>query len=226
MKRFIMAALLLAGTAPALAAWQDRTVLDTELQTWLDGQLARTPGARARLGQLDDRLRLQACKRLDFALPQGARLAGNVLIEVRCAEGAAWRIRYPVHVAYSTRYLIAARPLAAGKTLSADDFSVMEGDIASVPGSVVTDEQMALGQTLTVAMAPGAVLKSEMLRAGTVVRQNQKVRVMAVFDGIEISNDGVALNNAGAGDVVRVRVGRNRIISGIASPDGSVRVGQ
>jgi flagella basal body P-ring formation protein FlgA len=55
-----------------------------------------------------------------------------------------------------------------------------------------------------------------MLRAPYSVSQGQAVQVIARGSGFSIRGEGVAMNNAGEGQTVQVRVGSGRMISGIA----------
>ncbi|GAA5785030.1 flagellar basal body P-ring biosynthesis protein FlgA [Chitiniphilus shinanonensis] len=210
----------------ALAAPQDLAAVQDAVANWLDAQLAPTAGASYRLGEIDNRLRLDGCQRMDLQLPQGYRLVGKTMIRVRCVEGARWAINYPVTISIMATYYVASRPLASGRTLLATDLAPQQGDLAQLPGSVVLDPATAVGRVLNSAVSQGGPLRLEMLRAATSVRQNQRVRVLFQLDGLEVSNEGVALNNAAVGEVVRVRVGNNQIVSGIALDNGMVQATQ
>ncbi|WP_169307340.1 flagellar basal body P-ring formation chaperone FlgA [Chitiniphilus eburneus] len=208
------------------AAPQDLRAVQDAVANWLDVQLAPTPGASYRLGEIDNRLRLDGCLQLDLQLPQGYRLVGKTMVRVRCIEGARWAVNYPVTVSILATYYVAARPLASGRTLQMGDLAPQQGDLAQLPGSVILDPAMAVGRVLNSAVSQGGALRGEMLRAATSVRQNQRVRVVFHLDGLEVTNEGVALNNAAVGEVVRVRVGNNQIVSGVALENGRVQASQ
>ncbi|UXY13990.1 flagellar basal body P-ring formation chaperone FlgA [Chitiniphilus purpureus] len=217
---------LLCLCAPlASAAPQDLNQVRGAVADWLDAQLAPTPNASYQLGEIDRRLRLEACQQLDLQLPQGYRLAGKTMVRVRCVAGARWAINHPVTIAINATYYVAARPLAAGHTLQAGDLATQQGDLAQLPGSVILDPAHAIGRVLNSPVAQGGPLRSELLRAGMVIRQNQRVRLIFRSEGLEVSNEGIALNAAAVGETVRVRVGNQQIISGLARQDGMVDAG-
>ncbi len=211
--------------AVAQAAPQDMRALQNAVADWLDAQLAPTPDASYQLGELDSRLRLDACQRFDLQLPQGQRLAGKLMVRVRCVEGARWAVNYPATISLVSTYYVASRPLSAGREVLADDLVAQKGDLATLPGSVIVNAGQAIGRVLNSAVAQGGVLRSEMLRPATAVRQNQRVRLVFRSGEMEVSNEGVALNTANVGEVVRVRVGNNQIVSGIAREGGLVEAG-
>ena len=72
------------------------------------------------------------------------------------------------------------------------------------------------------AIAPGAPLRSGLLRAPIAIRQGQVVRVVALGDGFALATDGRALADAAAGAPVQVKTVGGRLLTGIARPDGSV----
>ncbi|BCL75278.1 hypothetical protein JHS3_10140 [Jeongeupia sp. HS-3] len=174
------------------------------------------------VGEFDSRLRLAACARRDIQLAPGARLIGNTHVRVRCVEGASWAINLPVQINQNVSYYVAARPLPAGQVLSAADIQLQQGNLGQLPGSIVLDPSQALGRTLGTALASGALLRAEMLRAAIVIRQGQRVKLTVRMNGIDVSNEGAALNNATEGQLVRVRLLGNQIVQGTAMADGSV----
>lgn len=218
----------LAISPPALAAGkQDMAALQREVRQWLDDSLANSPGTPSyQISALDSRLRLDACRDMQVSLPAGNRLVGRSLLRVQCIDGASWSVSVPVQISISVTYYTAARPLAANQEIRAGDLAPQQGDLASLPGSVVLDPAQAVGRTLNSAIAAGNPLREEMLRGQTVIQQNQKVRVIFREGGIEVMNEGTALNNAQEGQPVRVKVSNGQTVQGAARADGSVEVGK
>ncbi|MBB5190549.1 flagella basal body P-ring formation protein FlgA [Silvimonas terrae] len=219
--------ILCALTAlPSLAAGQvDLATIQRTAGSWLDQQLSQYQGQSSyTFGKLDNRLRLDSCNAMDVKAAPGYRLAGNSMLRVTCVDGATWAINLPVKISVQATYYVAAKPLAAGHELAEGDLAPQQGDLGQLQGSVVLDPSIALGRTLTTAVAAGAAVRSEMLRAPIVIQQGQKVRVLIRVGEIEVSNDGFAMNNASEGQNVRVRVGTSTIVQGIARADGAVLV--
>jgi len=218
--------LLAAATAMANPHRQDLATIEHAVSAWLDQSLLNSPGKVSyQITPIDARLRLAPCQEYDIGLPPGYRLAGKTMVRVACVGGASWRINVPVHVSIKATYYIAARPLAAGKEIREGDLQAQEGDLASLPGSVVLDPANALGRVLNSAVAAGNPVRLEMLRAPIVIVQNQRVKVRFREGNIEIANEGVALSSAQEGQAVRVKVGNGQVITGTARGNGVVDVG-
>ncbi|WP_156970681.1 flagellar basal body P-ring formation chaperone FlgA [Andreprevotia chitinilytica] len=220
--------LAVAATATAtLAAGpaQDLKAIQRAVGDWLEGQLANSQGtANYQIGEIDSRLRLDACQRFDIQMTAGSRLVGNTMVRVRCIDGAAWGINVPVKVSIQSTYYVAARPLKAGSEIQPGDLIPQQGDLSLLPGSVILDPTQAIGRMLNSAVPSGGVLRGEMLRAAVVIQQNQRVKIIFRDGDVEVSNEGTALQNASEGQTVRVRVGNNQIIQGIAHSNGMVEV--
>jgi flagella basal body P-ring formation protein FlgA len=57
-----------------------------------------------------------------------------------------------------------------------------------------------------------------------VIKQGQSVRVISTGAGFSVSAEGKAINNAGVGEVVRVRMESGQTVSGKARADGIVEI--
>lgn len=202
-------------------------ILQSTVRDWLDQSLANSPGtASYQVGALDPNLYLPACRDMQVSLPSGYRLLGRTQVRVQCAAGATWAVSVPVQVSILVNYFVAARPLAANQEIGTGDLMAQEGDLANLPGSVVLDPGVAIGRILNSSVAAGNPVRQEMLRSPIVIRQNQKVRILFRSGGIEIFNEGTALNNAQEGQPVRVKVNNGQTIQGLARMNGDVEVSQ
>ncbi|NUQ50808.1 MAG: flagella basal body P-ring formation protein FlgA, partial [Phycisphaerae bacterium] len=56
------------------------------------------------------------------------------------------------------------------------------------------------------------------------VRQGQAVSVIGVGAGFRVASEGRAMNNAGAGERVRVRLADGQVVSGTAQAGGTVEI--
>jgi flagella basal body P-ring formation protein FlgA len=178
-----------------------------------------------RAGPLDARLKLSACSEYQPFIPANVRLAGNVNVGVRCLGPSRWSVFVPVRIRIERLYVATAAALAAGKTIEAQDLVLLKGDLGALPAGILTDPEAAIGKNLRVSLASGQPVRAEQLLAPRVIRQGQTVRLVVRTSGFTASNEGQALNGAGAGEVVRVRTPSGTVVSGIAAADGTVRVG-
>ena len=102
--------------------------------------------------------------------------------------------------------------------------SIQREERVRLIGGILTDEQQALGRSAKLSIAAGRPLRSDMLRQPLVVQQNQTVKVVTRGPGFQVANEGRALNNGLAGQVVQVRLGNGQIVSGIARASGIVEI--
>ena len=87
-----------------------------------------------------------------------------------------------------------------------------------------TDPRQVIGKVLRYSITAGQVLREDMLRQPYSVTQGQVVQLAVQGNGFSIRSEGVALNNAGEGQSVQIRVGSGRVISGVARAGGVVEI--
>lgn len=186
-------------------------------------QTAALPGkVTYRIDPMDSRIRLAECDRLEAFLPVGSQLIGKTSVGVRCTKTNVWSIFVPVNIRVSLNLLVSARQLPSGHTLQSEDIATQTVDASRIEG--LTDNKQALGQVLRYGIGAGQVLRENMLRPPYSVTQGQAVQLAVQGNGFSIGGEGMALNNAGVGQAVRVRVGSKRVIGGMARANGTVRI--
>lgn len=211
-----------AQPAPAM---HDLATLPYLIQGFLQAETKGMPGDVSwTVGKPDARLRVASCPNPEVFLPNGSRLWGKTLVGVRCSSPTAWSVMVPVSVEVKGRYLSAAAPLGQGQVITAADVSVSSGDLTSLPAGIVTDEQQAIGKSVSMSITAGTPLRQDMLRAPLIIRQGQTVRIRAVAKGFSVSTDGRALGNAAAGQVVQARTPNGQTVSGVAQAGGVIDV--
>jgi flagella basal body P-ring formation protein FlgA len=167
---------------------------------------------------------LAACTSLEPFMPPGARTWGRTTVGVRCVGEHPWTLYVQARVAVQVTYYTAARPIGPGDTLSATDLQPRDGDLASLPQTVITDPSQALGAVSLERIAAGLPLRTDMLRSASSVVIGQTVRIVAAGPNFTISTEGSALNNAAPGQRVQVRARNGQIISGVVKDAGTVQV--
>lgn len=206
-------------------AQQDPAPVKLAIENWLKIQTKDLPGQVSyEIGGLGRINQFATCASFDVSRLAGTQTLGRINVMVRCLGDTAWRIYVPVHVRAKAEYLIAARPIASGQTLVEKDIATQLGDIAELPARTLTDTSLAVGKAAASSIPAGSPLRSDMLKALTVVRQGQTVKVISRGAGFEVANEGRALNNAVEGQVAQVRMGNGQVVSGIAKIGGSIEV--
>ncbi|MFA7299646.1 MAG: flagellar basal body P-ring formation chaperone FlgA [Sideroxydans sp.] len=175
-----------------------------------------------KIGAIDPRLMLDSCSTLNAYLPAGAKLQGNTSIGVRCTAAKGWTIMVPARISVTVNLLVTSRPLAQGSTLSAGDFTLQRGEMDR-PNLLISPRQ-AIGQIVKYALGAGQILRADMLRAPNVIRQGQTVTLALPGNGFLVSSEGHALNNAGAGADVRIRLATGQVVLARATTSGSAEL--
>ncbi|MCB1886675.1 MAG: flagellar basal body P-ring formation protein FlgA [Rhodocyclaceae bacterium] len=218
-------ALVLLLAPSLLSARQDPAPVRQVVAEFLAGQTAGLAGEiRTEVGELDPNNHLPPCERFSAFLPSGQRAWGQTTVGVSCQAPATWTAYVPARVRVLGDYLVLARPLRSGQVVGPDDLEWRRGDLADDGDGALTDATQAVGHPARIAVSAGQPLTRHMLRLPPVVKRGQAVRVVTVGEGFRVSNEGKAMNNAGAGESVRVRLNRGRVVTGVARPDGSVEV--
>lgn len=182
-------------------------------------------GARVELemGELDPRLKLAPCERIEPFVPSGTRLWGKLRIGLRCMAGpVAWKVYLPVTVKVYGQALVAAGPLQAGAELTVLDLRYAEVDLGSLNTPAFTDASRLAGRVLTRALATGEPVRGDALRTRQWFGAGEIVTLTAMGRGFAVSSEGQALNPGMEGQPVRVRTESGRIVTGL--PVGARRV--
>lgn len=221
--RIACIALFLACTGTATLAQSD--ALQQAIGQFVQEQTRGMSGeVRYTLGLTDNRASLPGCTAYQVFLPAGGKLLGNTSVGVRCQSPTTWSTYVPLKISIIDRYLVTARALASGQSITTDDLNEQRGDLATLPAGTLTSRDQAIGKSPRFAIGAGQVLRSEQLSNAILIRQNQSVRVVARGNGFSASTEGKALNNAAEGQVVQVRTSSGNTVSGVVQTDGTVSV--
>ena len=220
-----------AGAAFAQPVADPARELAPITQRWLSDALTRAPASGTPLrmevvvGELDSRLRLAPCARVEPYLPPGAKLWGRMRLGLRCVQGATpWNVFLPVTVkAFGPAWVLVGN-VAPGAPLSASDAMESEVDWAAEAAPVAASPDQWVGQVASRQLVAGQALRQSMFRAPHLVRAGAQVKVVARGPGYAVSAAGQALTAAGAGETVRVRMDNGRVVSGLVSESGTIEV--
>ena len=222
---FLLAPFLLSITLPVWAgALQNHAEIRAAVEAFVRAQTSTLSGQVAvKVDEIDRRIALPACQKLEAFLPPGGQLLGNSTVGVRCPTGKkGWKLFLPVHVTVTVDRLIASKPLQQGQALHAEDIISQSGELAQT--GILTDPALVVGKIIKYNIAAGQVLKQDMLRTPYAIKQGQTVQIWAEGAGFRIRSEGRALNNAAEGQLVRVRTTSDQVISGTARSGGVVEM--
>lgn len=177
------------------------------------------------LGQLDSRLELAPCARVEPYLPQGAKLWGRSRIGLRCVEGVKpWNVFIPVTVKVWGPAWMLTRTVAPGEVLRAGDARLGEVDWAAHPAQVLVHQDDWLGVASARGLAPGQALRINMVRPVRVFDSGADVKVVVKQAQFHLASSGKAMSHGFVGQPVRVRLGSGKVVSGRVKRDATVAI--
>lgn len=201
-------------------------------QRWLDNAVSgiRPAGTTAlrmevTVGELDSRLRLAPCARVEPYIPVGTRLWGKTRLGLRCLEGSAkWNVFLPVTIrALGSAWVIKGN-VASGAVLTEADAIEAEVDWAEELSPIVSSPSAWVGQVASRALTTGQALRQAMIKPAQVFQAGTQVRVVAQGTGFQITSDGQAVSTGVVGQSARVRMDNGRVMSGVVLDNRTVKL--
>ncbi|KHT23661.1 flagellar basal body P-ring formation chaperone FlgA [Pectobacterium brasiliense] len=163
------------------------------------------------------------CEAPQITLPGNTKMWGNVSLSVRCGQQRRF-IQTEVQV--TGNYVTSARLINRGTTLTEKDIRLTKGRLDLLPLRPILTLPGAQGAVLLRDLTPGQVITASMIRRAWAVKAGQSVQIIAQGEGFTINGEGKAMNNAAAGQAVRVRTANGQIVSGITNEDGIILISQ
>lgn len=177
------------------------------------------------VGRIDNRLKLARCESGLEVVFGNNRLPGNVSLAVRCNTGKPWKIYIQATVnAYEMIY-VARAPIARGASFSDGNLHRVKHNITSLNGNYITDLSSLKGQVAKRHIRKGEMIRPFLVVKSKLVKRGEQVSIIAETAGITVRMTGKALNDASAGEHVRVKNNNSkRIVEGTAINRGIVKI--
>lgn len=178
----------------------------------------------ANMGQHDIRVSLVSgespCDDPFASLPRKANeRGGRVSVSVMCTEG----LRYmQVQVDVHQGVVAASRGLEKGHVIADNDMIIRPVILSDHPRTVITEKGEIKGMILVHDVTENQPLTKNMLKINNVVKRNDPLQVSASGDGFTLMSQGVALENGGVGQVIRVGMGNRKSIQAKVIESGVV----
>ncbi len=195
------------------------SALEQQVRTLAETSTRPTGATRVEvsIGQLDSRLKLAPCQRIEPFLPNNARLWGKSRIGLRCTQGTTlWSVYLPVTVKVYGRAIVVPNGAAANSVLTAADLGEAEVDLAEDFTPAFTDSAPLIGRTLAQSMKPGQTLRQGHVKTRQWFAAGDTVRVVANGNGFVLEGEGQALTNGLEGQTARVRTESGHVVTGQA----------
>lgn len=187
--------------------------------------LSQPARIEVQVGQLDPRLRLAPCDKIEPYLPAHQAAWGRTRIGLRCVQGTRlWNVSLPMTVQVWMKAVVTTAALPMGTTLEARHLTLAEVDIAAEPGVALLKPSQALGRSLVRALPAGDTLRQSDFKARQWFAAGENVKVVASGPGWRVVTQGQALSAGIEGLPVKVKVESGRLLQGRAVADREVEV--
>jgi flagellar basal body P-ring formation protein FlgA len=219
----VLRALLLACALMPTVSLHAATAMEDAVLRFVRERTAAIAGrVEIQVDAPDARVRPIACESFEPFLPSGSRLWGRTTVGLRCAGAGSASMFFPVRIRIYGPALVAARALAPGQILAAEDLRLEENEITQ--SGMLTNPQQAIGRQIAVGVNGGYPLRAELLRSQQVIAQGETVKVQVAGAGFAIIAEGTAAAHATDGQSVQVRMESGRTVTGTARAGRLVEV--
>ncbi|MEO6363806.1 MAG: flagellar basal body P-ring formation chaperone FlgA [Caldimonas sp.] len=179
-----------------------------------------TPRIEVVVGQLDPRLHLAPCEKIEPYLPPNTRLWGKSRIGLRCTRGAVgWNVYLPITVKAWGMALVVRGGGSAGSTVSDADLDEAEVDLAEEASPALLDRKLVAGRTLSQSLRPGQTVRAAHIKARQWFAAGETVRIVASGAGFSLESVGQAVSNGVEGQSARVRTENGMIVTGLPTAE-------
>ncbi|REC96346.1 flagella basal body P-ring formation protein FlgA [Kushneria indalinina DSM 14324] len=166
-----------------------------------------------------------ACQAPSAFLPgRGGKVSGRTSVGVRCPGNSPETRYFQAYVHINGQYPVVNRNIMPGDVIEESDLDWQEGDLTRLSSRLITDASQLVGQVSQRRIAAGQPLQTGMVKAPVLIQRGARVALLIRGNGFMISSNGQALNDAGLGESVRVRMPSGSVINGEASREGLVEV--
>lgn len=205
-----LAAVSVCAATPVCAATRQAELGERVAKLLVSRAAAEFPDAEitATTVPLDPRLRLAPCEQLDLD-PRGTQRHGRIPVALRCLAPQPWSVFVTAEVNVILPVLVAARPLARGQLVSAEDVQLLPTDLTRVRREFLTDMNDAVGAQVTRALPARAVIYPALLKPPLAVRKGDRVTLLAQRGSVSIQVRGEALRDGMVGAQIPVRNGQS-----------------
>ena len=177
------------------------------------------------MGNLDARLRLQACDAplVDFTHQQRVSLGRQHAVGVKCQSETPWT----VYVSVKVKLLepVVAKALSAKHVLRVTGVVVKQVDVGALRHGYLSDTELVVGQQLKYPLAMGSVISQNAVKPEKIVRRGEMITLIAVAGSMQVKMNGTAMADGSLGQRVRVKNSSSkRVVEGVVDGPGIVRV--
>jgi len=184
-----------------------------------------------RVSDIDYRLKLSKCRdSLTINATRTPLVPGKNTLSIRCPTIATpWRIFTTVNIRLFDRALVAKKPLKRGQLVKEEDVDIQQIEVKNSHFSYLLDHErgLVINHVLKRNLNRGDLFKRLHLKKQTLINKGDRVTIVVKQPGFQISMEGIALNEGGVGEKIKLKnIKTKKIIQGIVVNKQLVQVQQ
>lgn len=220
--------LSLQAFAPASATPQEaeflRTVAEQYILAQFQNQDYGDKKIEVKAGKLDERRNYGGrCAGYLTAELKGSDIRSTSQVKITCSSpNSPYTIYVPVKVAMLSPALVASRNLTRGSIIGSADLKTVYLNDETNLTTAVSDPNILVGSRLKRDVKEGDQIRSNSF---CVVCKNDKVSIVARSHGLSLKTTGIALEDGGVNQAIRVKnLKSQKVVSAIVSAPSEVQV--
>ncbi len=220
--------LCLTQTVQANQSLQSLESIQLEVEDYLLSRLYDgSNNIELNVNPIDPRLKLRECdEALNLDTGRVNSNSRRVAVKVSCQRPKRWKIYVTAQVEAWRDVLTVKNPISRGHIINPLDVTLERKRVQGLGKGHLNEIDQISGMEARVSLRPGMVIAPHHFVLPTLIKRGQNVTLQAFAGGIAVSMDGKALNNARAGERVRVKNNSSgRIVEGMTTELGTVKIG-
>lgn len=226
--KFALAVLLAAISAPLVAAeFQSLQSIRMHAEDYIQQYPYETPySPRIQISNLDPRLRLKACQQaLKMSFARTDKTHGNTALNVSCEGKNRWKLLLPAQIELYDDVLVLTKAVQKGQIIDRNLVRLQKKNISRLNNGYFSQISDITGLESRRNLSRGTILTPTGLVPKLLVKSGQRVTLILNYRGLQVQSNGIALQSARRGEVIRVRNSHSsKIVEGIVSGEAQVRV--
>jgi len=164
-------------------------------------------------------IKVQAPKHTDWLGPIPFK------VTIWTGDRVAKKMVVPATIEVWSEVFLASKPLGRGEPITKDNVKAVKINLARAPSNAIVSMDQALGRRVNRSIAANSILRRDQIEMPPVVRRGDLVQVVAQSKAIRVSVKGIAKQNGGVGEHIKVQnVRSKKIIHAMVIDNQTVQV--
>lgn len=230
MKRILGFLIIFASNYLNASTYQSLDYLKNKIEQYVLNELTNYTEGKIQVNadKMDPRLRLKPCQdeHLEIFNPYQTSMLNTNTMGIKCNEESNhWVLYVPIRITQFKTIFAAKHPLLKGARVTENDIYQVEMDVQKLKQGYFTDDIEILGQICKQNISADNPLTPYNIELPKLVHRGEQIVIVVSHDNLNISMDGVAMNDGALGESIKVKnLSSKRVIEAQVSGIKKVQV--